>query len=160
MTEQQEAATEEPTGTDGESGEKQEKTFTQAEVNAIVKKKADELYRRRVGDVDLDDLKAKAGKATTAEERIANLEKEIEATKREALRRRVQAAHQISDEDADLFLTGADETTLTAQAERLAARDSERKKQGNRAPNEGRTPNPPKADESRELARSLFGRTD
>ena len=43
-----------------------------------------------------------------------------EAT-REALRYRYAAKHGISDEDAALFLTGADEATISAQAERLAA---------------------------------------
>lgn len=42
-----------------------------------------------------------------------------EATK-EALRYRYAAKHGITDEDAALFLTGADEATISAQAERLA----------------------------------------
>jgi len=39
----------------------------------------------------------------------------------EALRWRVAAKHGISDEDAEAFLTGADEASITRQAERLAA---------------------------------------
>lgn len=40
----------------------------------------------------------------------------------DALRFRVAAKHGISDEDADLFLTGTDEATLVRQAARLVER--------------------------------------
>lgn len=40
----------------------------------------------------------------------------------EALRFRIAAKHKISDEDAELFLTGTDEESLTKQAERLVER--------------------------------------
>jgi len=39
----------------------------------------------------------------------------------EALRWRIAAKHGISDEDAETFLTGTDEASLTKQAQRLAA---------------------------------------
>ena len=39
----------------------------------------------------------------------------------EALRWRIAAKHGISDEDAETFLTGSDEASLTRQAERLSA---------------------------------------
>lgn len=133
-------------------GEKQEQTFTQADVDRIVRER---VKRERDKFSDYDDLKAKAGEAATAEERIAALEREIQATQREALKRRVQAAHGIADEDADLFLTGTDEETLTAQAKRLAARESERKSNGNHVPREGNNPQP-QEDEMREFARQLF----
>jgi hypothetical protein len=135
-------------------GEKQEQTFTQADVDRMIR---DRLKREREKFADYDQLKAKAGEAATAEERIAALEKEIQATHREALRRRVQAAHGISDEDADLFLTGTDEETLTAQAKRLAARESERKQNGNVVPREGNNPSAPD-DEMRSFTRNLFAR--
>lgn len=50
-------------------------------------------------------------------------EQDALAARAEALRWKVAAKHGISDEDADLFLTGTDEETLTRQAERLAERD-------------------------------------
>jgi hypothetical protein len=106
---------------------------------------------------DYDDLKAKAEGAKTAEDRISELEKSIESANREAMRRRVQAAHGISDEDADLFLTGADEESLTAQAKRLADRESERKKQNNVSPREGTNPKASE-DPMRDFARGLFER--
>lgn len=130
--------------------------FTQADVDRIV---AERLKREREATkakyADYDDLKAKAEGAKTAEERMAELEKEIAATKREAMRRRVQAAHGISDEDADLFLTGTDEDSLTAQAKRLAEREDQRKKQNNVSPREGTTPKSGPDDE-RAFARDLF----
>ena len=144
-----------PTEPEGKGGE-QEQTFTQADVDRIV---ADRLKRERETTkakfADYDELKAKAGEKATADERIAALEREVESSRREALKRRVQAAHQISDEDADLFLTGTDEETLTAQAKRLAARESERKQQGNHVPREGQPPQPAE-DQMRSFTRGLF----
>ena len=135
--------------------DKPAETFTQADVDRIVKER---VQRERAKYADYDDLKAKAAGAQTAEERIGALEKEIEATRREALRRRVQAAHGISDEDADLFLTGSDEDTLTAQAKRLADRESERKQQNNVSPREGTHQQSQQTDEMREFTRGLFQR--
>lgn len=144
----------EPTGDEG-------KTFTQADIDAAVEKiaakiRAEERQKVTAKFADYDDLKAKAGEATTAEQRIAALEAEVETSKREALKRRVQAAHGIADEDADLFLTGTDEETLTAQAKRLAARESERKKNGNHVPREGTNPPSNVDNDERQFARQLF----
>ena len=140
-----------------------DKTFTQADVDAAVEKIAAKIRaeeRRKVTEkyADYDDLKAKAEGAKTAEDRITELEKSIEAANREALRRRVQAAHGISDEDADLFLTGTDEDSLTAQAKRLAARETERKQKNNVSPREGNNPTGGKSDELRDFTRNLFAR--
>lgn len=138
-----------------EASEKQPETFTQSDIDRIVRER---VKREREKFADYDDLKAKAGEAQTAEERIAKLEKEIKASQHEALKRRVQAAHGISNEDADLFLTGGDEDALTAQAQRLTAREAERKQQGNHVPREGNNPAPGAGDsEESQLARALFG---
>jgi len=128
-----------PEAPEGGGGEKPtgDQTFTQSDVDRIVKER---VQRERAKFADYDDLKAKAEGAKTAEEQIADLQREIAATKHEALKRRVQAKHGISDEDAELFLTGSDEESLMAQAKRLADRESERKKNGNRVPREGTTP--------------------
>jgi hypothetical protein len=142
------------------AGEGEETTFKQADVDRIV---ADRLKREREATktryADYDDLKKAAEGAKTAEDRIADLEKQIAATQREAMRRRVQAAHGISDEDADLFLTGTDEDSLMAQAKRLAEREDARKKKNNVSPREGT--NPKSGDDPlRDFTRNLFGRTD
>lgn len=138
------------------SDQAQERTFTQADIDKAVK---DRVARERAKYADYDDLKAKAGGVTTAEERIAALEKQLEQTSREALRRRVQAAHGIADEDADLFLTASDEETLTAQAKRLAERTSERKQNNNVVPREGNTPKSG-SEGDRAFVRELFGRAN
>jgi hypothetical protein len=141
-----------------EGDEGKEQTFTQADVDRIV---ADRLKRERETTktkyADYDALKEKAGEAATAEQRIATLEREVETSKREALKRRVQAAHGIADEDADLFLTGTDEETLTAQAKRLAERTSEQKKNGNHVPREGNNPSSDGGGDDRAFVRQLFG---
>ena len=149
------------------------KTYTQEEFDAAVqaavtaevektaaKIRADE--RKKVGEkfADYDDLKAKAEGAKTAEDRLTELEKSLEKANREALRRRVQAAHGISDEDADLFLTGTDEDSLTAQAKRLADRESERKQKNNVSPREGTHQQSQSEDELREFTRNLFAAAD
>jgi murein DD-endopeptidase MepM/ murein hydrolase activator NlpD len=142
-----------------ESAPEQGKTFTQEEVNALVGQARTE-ERRKVTQrfSDYDDLKAKASEATTAEERIAELEKRHAAAEAKALRSDIAAKHGISPEDRDLFLTGADEETLTAQAQRLTQREADRKKQGNVAPREGGNPTPGTGDPDglRDFTRNLF----
>jgi len=88
-------------------------------------------------------------------------EKEASDARAEAMRWRVAAKHGVSDEDAELFLTGTDEETLTKQAQRLGERESDRKKNGNVASKEGTNSNErPKTNDVREFTRGLFGRDD
>ena len=151
-TEQQSEAPEQPE--QPEAKEQQEQTFTQADVDRIV---ADRLKRERDKFKDYDELKAKAGEKVTAEERLAELEKRYADAETRATRADIASEYGISAEDRDLFLTGEDEETLTAQAKRLAERDSERKKRNNHVPNEGSNPRPSETEE-REVTRRLFGR--
>lgn len=60
----------------------------------------------------------------------------------EALRWRIAAKHGISDEDAELFLTGADEETLSRQAERFKELSFKPPK-GTHVPGVGNQPNTP-----------------
>ena len=133
--------------------EQQEHTFTQADVDRIVRER---VQRERAKFADYDDLKAKAGEKVTAEERLADLEKRYADAEARALRANIASEHGISAEDRDLFLTGTDEETLTAQAKRLADRESERKKRNNIVPREGATPRPGSSD-VREFANALWG---
>jgi hypothetical protein len=75
------------------------------------------------------------------------------------LRWRIAAKHGITDEDAELFLTGTDADTLNKQAARLTARESDRKKNGNVVPREGTTATP-QTNDMRDFARQLFDRPD
>lgn len=82
---------------------------------------------------------AQKSEAEKSADRIKALEGEAEKAKRDALRFKVASKYGIGDEDADLFLTGSDEESLMKQAERLAARTEERKKQGNHVASEGQS---------------------
>jgi len=135
---------------------KQEHTFTQADVDRIVRER---VKREREKFADYDDLRAKAEGAKTAEERLAELEKRYAEAETRALRSDIAAKFGIDAEDRDLFLTGTDEETLTAQAKRLADREAERLKRSNHVPAEGGTPTTG-SDPMREFTRSLFADRD
>lgn len=75
-------------------------------------------FKRRLDEIEaanLSDLEKAQKQAQEAQQAAAK------ATA-EALRFRVAAKHGISDEDADLFLTGTDAETLEKQAARLVER--------------------------------------
>lgn len=150
------------TATDTGGQTQQEQTFTQADLDRIVQDRLVQQAKNKFGDYD--DLKAKAGQTATADDRIAKLESELTSTKTDALRSRIAARFSVSTEpgkdgspsDAELFLTGSDESTLTAQAQRLAARAADRIKQGNVAPNEGGTKSSGTDSGLGEFTRQLF----
>lgn len=102
-----------------------------------------------IEDANKSDAERAAG-------RIAELEEALRKQSTEALRFKVASKFGIGDEDADLFLTGSDEETLTKQAERLAAREGERKKQGNNVPREGNNPTSTGDKSGAAFARALF----
>jgi hypothetical protein len=156
MAENEAQTTTTDTGAEVEGREQQ--TITQSDVDRIVRER---VARERAKYADYDELKAKADGAKTVEQKLADLEGKYSAAEARAIRSDIAAKHGISAEDRDLFLTGTDEATLTAQAERLAARDADRKKNGNVAPKEGTTTTTggPSKD-VREFTRNLFGQTD
>lgn len=156
-------------GGDGKPGSEPQpdQKFTQADVDKIVRDRLAQQAKNKFGDYD--QLKNKAGEAQTLEERIVAMEQRTATAEADALRSRVAAEFSVSTKkgpkgepsDADLFLTGTDEATLTAQAQRLSGREADRKKQGNVAPKEGSTPDPSAANgDDRQFVRGLFGRTD
>lgn len=146
---------------------------SQQELDAVLK---DRLNRERSKFKDYNDLKAKAAKLDEIEQanlselekangRITTAEKERDGAKAEALRLRIAVTHGISLEDADLFLTGTDEETLTAQAKRLADRaaeqanaEAERKKKNPIVSKEGTSTKTGTTTEEddREFARNFF----
>jgi hypothetical protein len=103
-------------------------------------KKAKENVAARM---ELDELKK--SQLSDAEKYAAERDearREAERNAAEALRWRIAARNGISDEDAELFLTGSDEETLARQAERfkeLAVKPSK----GTVVPGIGNQPNPP-----------------
>lgn len=119
------------------------------------KAKANADAAKRLAEIE-ESQKTEAQKTA---DRLAAAEKDAANARSEALRLRIASRFQIGDEDADLFLTGDDEATLTKQAERLTARETERKKQGNHVAREGSTPAPGEGGD-REAVRAIFGGTD
>ena len=144
MSDTQQTEATEPTG-EATEDKQQEQTFTQADVDRIVRER---VKREREKYADYDELREKAAGAQTVEERVAQLERELATEKATALKAQVAARFGVSTEpdeetglsDADLFLTGKDEETLTAQAKRLAKRVSDRESTNNISPTEGETP--------------------
>ena len=138
---------------------------SQEDLNRII---GDRIKRVESKFADYGDLQAKATKlaeieaanqteAQRAEARATELEAELTKLRSESTRLRIATEHGITDaDDIALFLTGTDEETLTKQAKRLADREADRKKQGNRVPREGQTSPTPGTDEVREFARNLF----
>lgn len=102
------------------------------------------ILQDRLDAIDAEKLSEteKAQKAAEdAESARQTAEAETAKAKAEAIRWRIAAKHGISDDDAELFLTGTDEDTLTRQAERLAARGTPSK--GTHVPGAGNHPGTP-----------------
>lgn len=121
---------------------------------------------------DRDDAKAKAQKWDEAEaanlselererERAAKAEAAAEKAVAEALRYRIANKHQISDEDAAVFLTASDEAGLEAQASRLAEIAAAKREDERRRPDPSQGPRKTAEksawDEGKERAKAMFG---
>lgn len=72
---------------------------------------------RRLAELE-DAQKSETQRLTETADQARN---EAAAARAEALRYRIASKHGISEDDAETFLTGADEESLIRQAERLAA---------------------------------------
>lgn len=122
-----------------------------------------------VQKAEIKDLKGKAARLAEIEEaqksdaekftdRIAKAEAEVAsvpAKVSEALKAHLVALHEISEEDAELFLTAAEPETLLKQVARLVGQTSKRRST-NTVPREGATPETASTDEAA-FARDLFG---
>lgn len=109
-----------PAGDDQQLGESGVKALkAEREARSAAEKSAAALQKQldEIAAANLSDLERAQKAAQDAEAAAA-------AATAEALRLRVAAKHGISDEDADLFLTGADLETVERQAKALAARTS------------------------------------
>lgn len=130
MSEQQQTAEATTTETEATTTE-QPATATETKPTETVdfwKQKAREQEKRAKENAEAAKRLAEIEEAQKSEaeksaDRLRAAEVERDAALREALRFKVASKHGISDEDADLFLTGSDEETLTKQAERLADRN-------------------------------------
>lgn len=105
-------------------------TFTQDDVDRIVRERAERLYRQKVGEgVDIEAIKKKAADfdaaqeaSKTEQERAADAARQAQQdaaeARAEALRYKAAATHGIGQDHFDLLGSG-DEETITARAERL-----------------------------------------
>ena len=149
------------------------KTFTQDEVNKLIgATRTEERNKAATKYADYNDLKQAAEGKKSADDRIAELESKYAKSEANALRLRVAGDFGISTKrgadgdpsDAELFLTGTDEETLTAQATRFAARnaeqakaEAERKKKSPIVSKEGTsTQGTTTEEDDREFARAFF----
>lgn len=101
--------------------------------------KTAQTLKTRLDELDAEKLSKEeqaAKKAKDAEDRAAKAEAE-------AQRWRIAAKYGISDEDAQLFLTGGDEDTLTRQAERFVAITPKQPAKGTHVPGVGNQPPTP-----------------
>jgi hypothetical protein len=99
---------------------------------------------------------ASKSEAQKAADRLAAAERKAVEAEARVLRRDIALDFKLGKEDAELLDSITDEDAMRRLAERLVGRESERKKQGNHVPNEGRTPNPAD-DTERAAVRGLFG---
>lgn len=110
-------------GENSETNANETTTFTQADVDRII---ADRLKREDVkglkaAKLELDTLKAaQMSEADRMKERADAAEREALGARAETLRYKIATQYGINSDDAETFLTGTDEDTLTKQAERLA----------------------------------------
>lgn len=168
-----------PSPTEPEKGN-ESRAFTQEEVDKLIgKTRTEERHKARTEVAtkyaDYDDLKKAAEGKKTADDRIAELEKKYQQSESNTLRLRVAGEYGISTKrgddgepsDADLFLTGTDEETLSAQAKRLADRvaaqaatEVDRKKKSPTVPKEGTSTQTGTTTEEddREFASNFFGK--
>jgi hypothetical protein len=145
------------TNTEGkDKPEQPEQTFTQADVDRIVRER---VTREREKFADYDELKATAGKAKTAEERITALENEIEATRLSAARAQIATEFKLTDKQAAALKYAPSEEAAREIAEGLAAETSAQQRNGNHVPNEGTNPQSGE-DQMARFTDAVFGHED
>lgn len=130
-----------------------DQTFTQADVDRIVRER---VKRERDKFADYEDLKARAGSASTLEERVAEIERQARDSEARALRAEVANAKGLTPSQAKR-LVGSTREELEADADELIADIGAQKKKNNVSPREGNNP-APSDDPMREFTRGLFSR--
>jgi hypothetical protein len=140
---------------------------TQDELNKVIQER---VKRERGKYADYQDLKTKAAEldrlkaenqteAEKSTEQITTLQQQLEQMQLTTMRAKIQAKHGISDDDAELFLTGTDEDTLNRQATALAERTEQIRKKGPIVPSQKNHPTDASDDPAKQFTRDLFGRT-
>lgn len=130
------------TGTQSDSeplGDAGKKALDAERKRANAAEKAHKALQQRIDELEAEKL----SKEERAEKERDAAFKERDEARAEALRYRIASKFKVSDEDAELFLTGTDEDTLTRQAQRLAAREDDKTPPGLYVPGEGHQPSAP-----------------
>lgn len=129
-------------------------TFTQADVDRIVRER---VKREREKFADYDDLKTKAEGAKTLEDRVAEIERQAKESETRALRAEVANTKGLTPTQAKR-LVGATRDELEADADELLKDIGAQQKQGNHVPREGKNPKAGGTDELGEFTKNLFSR--
>ena len=131
----------------GEGGEKALKAEREARKAAEESAKALQKQLDEINAANMSDLER-------AQKAAADAQVEAEKARTEALRYRVAAKHGITDEDAELFLTGSDAETLERQAARLVERTPTTPKPD---PSQGAKGDAPKGSTADQFAAAIEG---
>lgn len=117
----------------------------------------EEIKNLRGKAQQLDALdQASKTEAQKAADRLAAVEAKALESERRALRFEIATEFKLDADQAKLLEHTPSEDGMRAIAAGLAAKDADRKKNGNHVPREGNTPTPPADDPMRAFARGLF----
>lgn len=130
------------TGTEaGTTTEQQAEMVTLPDDHPLIKTLAEQkkaLKELRARAAKLDEIEeAQKSEAEKAADRLAKAEQRAAEAEAKALRREVALAHGLNSDDAELLDNLTDEAAMRRLAERLAAANEDKRKQGNHVPNEG-----------------------
>lgn len=149
--------TDEPTPTPSPvTPEPSETTFTQADVDRIVKERV-----KRVQDkyADYDELKAQAAKAADLQATLDGSQGEAATERQRADRAEVALEKGLTLSQAKR-LVGSTRDEFTADADDLLADIGAQQKRGNQAPREGNNPSSSAGGDEREFVRNLFAQAE
>lgn len=157
-------------GTTSTAGDTFTAITTQADLDKVI---GDRVARERGKYADYADLQAKAAEFDKlADANKSELEKanekanaaqaeaeKVPAKVADALKTYLVELHKdvIDDEKAGLFLTASTPELLLKQVQALVGTEADRKKNGNRAPREGLTPDNSGSEGDRAFVRQVFG---
>lgn len=133
-----------PTPPPGREPEREPEPNDDTDWVAEAKKWEKRAKENREKALRLDELEeANKSESQRLTDALNAAQRDAETAKAEALRFRVAAKHNLSDADAELFLTGTDADTLERQAARLAEQITQSRPPRGHVPAEGTTPSTP-----------------
>lgn len=134
---QQAAQPTDPKPTPPKTDQTDDKTDWRAEAKKWEQRAKENVDKARRLDKIEDANKSETQRLTEA---LTAAQQQAEKAQADALRFRIAAKHNITDADADLFLTGSDADTLERQAARLAEQITKGQPPRGYVPGEGTSP--------------------